>query len=129
MSETGEHATRLLRAYQAQEKRFVERRFPLEFATAVPALRELYSQSKGLHWNPETDIAWDRFDPSRYDKTTRQAASRTWSRRAWRVYPGLTERTALLLRFCLESCSLSMHAKLFLSFRPVVAANPIEVCQ
>src|SRR2546422_2118196 len=75
MSETGEHATRLLRAYQAQEKRFVERRFPLEFATEVPALRELYSQSKGLHWNPETDIAWDRFDPSRYDKTTRQAMS------------------------------------------------------
>ena len=128
MSETGEHATRLLRAYQAQEKRFVERRFPLEFATEVPALRELYSQSKGLHWNPETDIAWDRFDPSRYDKTTRQAASRTWSRRAWSVYPGLTESTALLIRFCLESGSLGMDAKLFLSFRPAEEAKHLEVC-
>src|SRR5437899_3787459 len=128
MSETGEHATRLLRAYQAQEKRFVERRFPLEFATEVPALREPYSQSKGLHWNPETDIAWERFDPARYDKTTRQAASRTWSRRAWSVYPGLTESTALLIRFCLESGSLGMDAKLFLSFRPAEEAKHLEVC-
>src|SRR3989442_6180269 len=102
MSEARDHAARLLRAYQAQEKRFVERRFPLEFAPEVPALRELYSQSKGLRWNPETDIAWARFDPSGYDKTTRAAASRTWSRRAWSVYPGPTESTALLSRFSLE---------------------------
>src|SRR5213593_3285554 len=128
MSETGEHATRLLRAYQAQEKRFVERRFPLEFATEVPALRELYSQSKGLHWNPETDIAWERFDAERYTRTTRQAASRTWSRRAWSIYPGLTESTALLIRFCLESGSLGMDAKLFLSFRPAEEAKHLEVC-
>jgi hypothetical protein len=128
MSEARDHAARLLRAYQAQEKRFVERRFPLEFAPEVPALRELYSQSKGLRWNPETDIAWDRFDPSGYDKTTRAAASRTWSRRAWSVYPGLTESTALLIRFCLESGSLGMDAKLFLSFRPAEEAKHLEVC-
>jgi hypothetical protein len=125
MSEAREHAARLLRAYQAQEKRFVERRFPLEFA---PVLRELYSQGKGLHWNPETDIAWERLDPSRYDKSTREAASRTWSRRAWSVYPGLTESTALLIRFCLESGSLGMDAKLFLSFRPAEEAKHLEVC-
>src|SRR5258705_813262 len=128
MSEARDHAARLLRAYQAQEKRFVERRFPLEFATEVPALRELYSQSKGLRWNPETDIAWDRFDLSGYGKTTREAASRTWSRRAWSVYPGLTESTALLIRFCLESGSLGMDAKLFLSFRPAEEAKHLEVC-
>ena len=128
MSETREHAARLLRAYQAQEKRFVERRFPLEFAPEVPVLRELYSQSKGLHWNPETDIAWDCFDPSGYDTATREAASRTWSRRAWSVYPGLTESTALLIRFCLESGSLGMDAKLFLSFRPAEEAKHLEVC-
>ena len=128
MSETREHAVRLLRAYQEQEKRFVERRFPLEFAPEVPVLRELYSQSKGLHWNPETDIAWDRFDPSGYDTATREAASRTWSRRAWSVYPGLTESTALLIRFCLESGSLGMDAKLFLSFRPAEEAKHLEVC-
>ena len=51
MSETSEHAARLLSAYQAQEKRFVERRFPLSFAPEVPVLRELYSQAKGLRWN------------------------------------------------------------------------------
>jgi hypothetical protein len=128
MSQVPEHSARLLRAYQAQEKRFVERRFPLEFAPEVPALRELYSQSKGLHWNPETDIAWERFDPARYGKATRLAASRTWSRRAWSVYPGLTESTALLIRFCLESGALGMDAKLFLSFRPAEEAKHLEVC-
>jgi hypothetical protein len=128
MSQVPEHSAQLLRAYQAQEKRFVERRFPLEFAPEVPALRELYSQSKGLHWNPETDIAWERFDPARYENATRQAASRTWSRRAWSVYPGLTESTALLIRFCLESGSLGMDAKLFLSFRPAEEAKHLEVC-
>ena len=129
MSEASDtHAARLLRAYQAQEKRFVERRFPLEFAPEVPALRELYSQAKGFHWNPETDIAWDRFDPARYAADTREAARRTWSRRAWSVYPGLTESTALLIRFCLESGSLGMDAKLFLSFRPAEEAKHLEVC-
>jgi hypothetical protein len=128
MSETTEHAARLLRAYQSQERRFVERRFPLQFAPEVPVLRELYSQAKGLHWNPETDIAWDRFDPGRYASQTRQAARRTWSRRAWSIYPGLAESTALLIRFCLESGALGMDAKLFLSFRPAEEAKHLEVC-
>src|SRR5437867_9551919 len=128
MSETSEHAARLLRAYQAQEKRFVERRFPLQFAPEVPAIRELYNQAKGLRWNPETDIPWDRFDPAHYSKQARESASRTWSRRAWSVYPGLTESTALLIRFCLESGSLGMDAKLFLSFRPAEEAKHLEVC-
>ena len=128
MSETSDHAARLLRAYQAQEKRFVEQRFPLEFAPEVPALRELYSQAKGFRWNPETDIAWERFDAARYAKATCEAARRTWSRRAWSVYPGLTESTALLIRFCLESGSLGMDAKLFLSFRPAEEAKHLEVC-
>jgi hypothetical protein len=129
MSETSEHAARLLRAFQAQEKRFVERRFPLQFAPEVPAIRELYSQAKGLRWNPETDIPWDRLDAERYTKTTREAARRTWSRRAWSVYPGLTESTALLIRLCLESGSLGMDAKLFLSFRPAEEAKHLEVCR
>jgi hypothetical protein len=129
MSQTSEHAARLLRAYQAQEKRFVERRFPLQFAPEVPALRELYSQAKGCRWNPETDIPWDRFDPTRYANEVREAARRAWSRRAWSVYPGITESTALLIRFCLESGSLGMDAKLFLSFRPAEEAKHLEVCR
>ena len=130
MSETsGTHdAARLLRAYQAQEKCFVERRFPLEFAPEVPAIRELYSQAKGFRWNPETDIAWDRLDPGRYRKETLEAARLTWSRRAWGVYPGLTESTALLIRFCLESGTVGMDTKLFLSFRPAEEAKHLEVC-
>ena len=121
-------AAPLLRAYQAQERRFVERRFPLEFAPEVPAIRELYSQAKGFRWNPETDIPWDRLDPGRYSKETCEGARLTWSRRAWSVYPGLTESTALLIRFCLESGSLGMDAKLFLSFRPAEEAKHLEVC-
>src|SRR3989475_7854839 len=125
---TSNYAAPLLRAYHAQRKRLVETRFPLQFAPEVPAIRELYSQAKGFRWNPETDIPWDRFDVERYTKTTREAARRTWSRRAWGVYPGLTESTALLIRFCLESGSLGMDAKLFLSFRPSEEAKHLEVC-
>src|SRR5207249_8027507 len=79
-------------------------------------------------WNPETDIPWERFDAERDTKTTREAARRHGSRRAWSVYPGLTESTALLIRFCLESGSLGMDAKLFLSFRPSEEAKHLEVC-
>ena len=91
MSETSD---RLLRGYQAQEKRFVERRFPLRFAPENPTLRELYNQAKGLRWNPETDIAWSRFDPEAYVPPVREAARLVWSRRAWGTYPGLGENTA-----------------------------------
>ena len=128
MSEAPEHSARLLRAYQAQEKRFVERRFPLEFAPEVPALRELYSQGKGLRWNPETDIAWERFDPAAYAPAAREAARLTWSRRAWGAYPGLGESTALLIRLCLESGAHFMDAKLFLSLRPAEEARHLETC-
>ena len=121
-------AEQLLRAYQAQEKRFVERRFPLRFDPEVPAIRELYSQAKGFHWNPETDIAWSRFDPSRYSPETREAARLVWSRRAWGAYPGIGESTALLVRFCLESGAMGMDAKLFLSFRPAEEAKHLEAC-
>src|SRR5262245_19169383 len=121
-------ADQLLRAYQAQERRFAERRFPLRFVPEVPAIRELYSQAKGLRWNPETDIAWDRLGAERYAPETREAARRTWSRRAWGAYPGLGENTALLVRLCLESGAAGMDAKLFLSFRPAEEANHLETC-
>ena len=39
-----ERSDELLRGFQAQEKRFVERRFPLRLAPESPALRELYAQ-------------------------------------------------------------------------------------
>ncbi|MDP9317499.1 MAG: hypothetical protein M3O94_00185, partial [Actinomycetota bacterium] len=68
------------------------------------------------------------FDPTRYARDTQEAARRTWSRRAWSVYPGLTESTALLIRFCLESGAAGMDAKLFLSFRPAEEAKHLEAC-
>jgi len=123
-----EMSDRLLRGYQAQEKRFVERRFPLHFQPENPVIRELYSQSKGLRWNPVKDIAWDRLDPAAHDAPVREAARLVWSRRAWGVYPGLGESTSLLLRFCLESGAVGMDAKLFLSFRPAEEAKHLEAC-
>ena len=123
-----EASDRLLRGYQAQEKRFVERRFPLHFEPESPAIRELYSQSKGFRWNPTEDIAWARLDPVAYEAPVREAARLVWSRRAWGVYPGLGEGTSLLLRFCLESGSAGMDAKLFLSFRPAEEAKHLEAC-
>jgi hypothetical protein len=118
----------LLRAFQRQERRFVERRFPLEFASEVPALRELYRQAKGLRWNPETDVPWARLDGGRLSGALRDAARLTWSRRAWGTYPGLGESTALLLRLCLESGTSQMDAKLFLSFRAAEEAKHLEAC-
>ena len=130
MTAAGERsaADDLLRAYQAQERRFVERRFPLEFEPEVPAIRELYSQAKALRWNPESDISWDRIDAAGYAPATRDAARLTWSRRAWGAYPGLGENTALLVRLCLESGAVGMDAKLFLSFRPAEEAKHVETC-
>jgi hypothetical protein len=123
-----ELSDRLLRGYQAQEKRFVEHRFPLHFQPENPVIRELYSESKGLRWNPVKDIAWNRLDPAAYSVPVREAARLVWSRRAWGVYPGLGESTSLLLRFCLESGSVGMDAKLFLSFRPAEEAKHLEAC-
>jgi len=130
MSQTTDQgsAARLLRAYQEQEKRFAERRFPLRFEPEVPAIRELYSQAKAFRWNPETDVAWSRLDAARYAPETREAARLTWSRRAWGAYPGLGENTALLVRFCLESGAVGMDVKLFLSFRPAEEAKHLETC-
>ena len=118
----------LLREYQALEKRFVERRFPLRFEPENPTIRELYSQAKGLRWNPEDDIPWDRLDPDAYPPDVREAARLTWSHRAWATYPGLGESTALLIRLCLESGATGMDAKLFLSFRPAEEAKHLEAC-
>ncbi len=118
----------LLRGYQAQEKRFVERRFPLQFEPENPLIRELYSQAKGLTWNPEKDIPWDRLDATALAPEVREAARLTWSRRAWGAYPGMGESTALLIRFCLESGATGMDAKLFLSFRPAEEAKHLEAC-
>ncbi len=118
----------LLRAYQRQEREFVERRFPLLFAPEVVTVRELYNQAKDLAWDPEVDIAWERLDAAALDLDTREAARLTWSRRAWGAYPGLGESTALLIRLCLESGAHFMDAKLFLSFRPAEEAKHLETC-
>jgi len=123
-----EGQSELLRAYQEQERRFAERRFPLRFDPENPTIRELYSQAKGLRWNPEDDIPWDRLDLDAYPHEVREAARLTWSRRAWATYPGLGESTALLIRFCLESGATGMDAKLFLSFRPAEEAKHLETC-
>ena len=93
-----------------------------------PGAPRAVQPGEGLAWNPETDIAWSRFDASAYSAPVREAARLVWSRRAWGAYPGLGENTALLIRFCLESGAAGMDAKLFLSFRPAEEAKHLEAC-
>lgn len=80
----------------------VERRFPLHLEPSICTIRALYDEAKQARWDPERDIPWSRFDPSRYSPETLAAARLSWSRKAWIEYGGLPETPALIIRFCLE---------------------------
>lgn len=80
----------------------VERRFPLHLEPAITTIRDLYDAAKQARWDPERDIPWSRFDPSRYAPEVLAAARLSWSRKAWTEYGGLAETPALIIRFCLE---------------------------
>ena len=84
MSETSDQ---LLRGFQAQEKRFVERRFPLRFASENPTLRELYRQAKRLPLEPGDR---HRVEPVRPRRRTRRRCARP---RAWCGAAGPGART------------------------------------
>ena len=98
-----EMSDQLLRGYQAQEKCFVERRFPLHFEPENPAIRELYSQSKGFRWNPVEDIAWARPDPTAFVAPVREAARPVSIPPARGLYPAPAASPPPLLPFCLQS--------------------------
>ena len=105
----------------------VEHRFPLHLKRSITSIRELYEAGKQQRWNPDTDIAWSRFDPAAYDAAALEAARLTWSRRAWVEYAGLAETPAILIRLCLESGRES-DPKYFLTVRNTEEAWQIESC-
>lgn len=105
----------------------VEKRFPLDLAHTITTIRDLYDTSKKSRWDPTVDIAWRSFDTSAYGAEVKQAASLSWSRRAWVEYTGLPETPALLIRFCLE-IGREADPKYYLAVRNTEEAWHVEVC-
>jgi hypothetical protein len=103
----------------------VERRFPLDLAESVGAIRELYETGKASRWDPQRDVAWEQFDARAHDAATLAAARKVWSRRAWVEYTGLAETPALLIRFCLEA-GREADPKYFLTVRNTEEAWHVE---
>jgi hypothetical protein len=104
-----------------------ERRFPLHLEPVIATIRDLYDQAKQSRWDPERDIPWQRFDPSRYTRKALDAARLSWSRKAWTEYGGLPETPALIIRFCLEH-ERESDPKYFLTVRNTEEAWHLECC-
>src|SRR6185312_13735605 len=105
----------------------VERRFPLHLEPAIGSIRDLYDTAKQSRWDPERDIPWSGFDPSRYGPEVLAAARLSWSRKAWTEYGGLPETPALIIRFCLER-ERESDPKYFLTVRNTEEAWHLECC-
>lgn len=105
----------------------IERRFPLHLEPSVGSIRALYDQAKQSRWDPERDIPWASFDPSRYAPEVLAAAALSWSRKAWTEYGGLPETPALIIRFCLEH-ERESDPKYFLTVRNTEEAWHLECC-
>jgi hypothetical protein len=104
-----------------------ERRFPLHLEPAIHTIRDLYDEAKQSRWDPERDVPWASFDPSRYSGETLAAARLSWSRKAWTEYGGLPETPALIIRFCLEH-ERESDPKYFLTVRNTEEAWHLECC-
>lgn len=103
----------------------VERRFPLDMNVTLEQIRRLYDGGKAGRWNPHRDIDWSLLAPEKYEPRVREAARRTWSRRAWIESTGLTETPALLMRFCMET-GREIDPKFFLTVRNTEEAWHVE---
>ena len=124
MSETSD---RLLRGYQAQEKRFLERRFPLRFTPRTRSCASCTVRPRASAGIPRPTSRGSRFDPEAYAGGARGGAPGVEPPGVGHL-SGARENTALLIRFCLESGAAGMDAKLFLSFRPAEEAKHLEAC-
>ena len=105
----------------------IERRFPLHLEPSIGSIRELYDKAKQSRWDPERDIAWADFSPSRYSSEVLAAARLSWSRKAWIEYGGLPETPALIIRFCLER-ERESDPKYFLTVRNTEEAWHLDCC-
>jgi hypothetical protein len=105
----------------------IERRFPLHLEPSITTIRELYDRAKQSRWDPERDIPWAAFEPSRYSAEILAASRLSWSRKAWTEYGGLPETPALIIRFCLER-ERESDPKYFLTVRNTEEAWHLECC-
>ncbi|MBJ3778501.1 hypothetical protein [Acuticoccus mangrovi] len=103
-----------------------ESRFPLNFNSKMPRIRELFQAATKNQWDPKLDIAWDKLDPDAYTKEQRDAARLYWSRRAWGEYGAISESPALQIRFVEEDRPSDMQ--MFFSIRSQEEARHAEVC-
>ena len=102
-----------------------EKRFPLKTRTEIPAIRDLWTKSKQLTWDPRRDIPYDKFDRKRYSKEQLDAARLGWSRRAWTEYTGIIESPAMLIRLALDG-QAPIEAKFVLAAKVVEEARHCE---
>ena len=103
-----------------------ETRFPLDFNSRLPRIRELFHTATRSQWDPRTDIAWDQLDPTSYTEEQRYAARFYWSRRAWGEYGAISESPALQIRFGAEKRPSDMQ--LFFTIRSQEEARHAEAC-
>lgn len=103
-----------------------ESRFPINFDSEIPRIRELFHTASKNQWDPRTDIPWDRLDLSKYTEEQLFAARQYWSRRAWSEYGAISESPALQVRFVAEDRPSDMQ--LFFTIRSQEEARHAEVC-
>src|SRR6185437_12352709 len=102
-----------------------EKRFPLNTRSDIPGLRDLWTKSKQMFWDPRRDIPYAKFDRSRYSQEQLDAARLGWSRRAWTEYTGIIESPALCIRMCLEG-QQSIEMKFLLATKGFEEARHAE---
>lgn len=105
----------------------VERRFPLKLSPEIPALRQLYDDSKAARWDPRRDIPWAQMAADSLSGAARAAAAATWRRRAWVEATALIETPALVVRFCME-LGREAETRMFLTVRNTEEAWLVECC-
>lgn len=103
-----------------------EDRFPADFDTGIPRIRELFHAATRNQWDPRVDIPWNELDLSKYTEEQLYAARQYWSRRAWSEYGAISESPTLQIRFGVERRPTDMQ--LFFTIRSQEETRHAEVC-
>jgi hypothetical protein len=102
-----------------------EKRFPLNTRADNTTLRDMWTKSKQMFWDPRRDIPYDKLDRKRYSKEQLDAARLGWSRRAWTEYTGIIESPAMLIRLALDG-QAPIDAKFVLAAKVMEEARHCE---
>lgn len=103
-----------------------EQRFPINVATSIPKIRDLYQSATRNQWDPRTDVDWDLLDPDSIPDEQREAARLWWSRRGWGEYGAVSESPAMIVRFYRDH--LPTELALFFTIRSQEEARHAEAC-